>query len=278
MDVLNLKTFIKLAQRKNFTQTAEELFVAQSTVTNRIAELERELGKKLFDRERRKVELTEEGKLFLIYAGRIVELEELAFQKLNTVTKYKDTIRIGTTNTIYETTLSKELHKFRDKNNETSLKLILGHSTELLQQLQDGVIDVAYTYIPLNKIGYQCEVYHEDKLVLVTDYNNITYKDGIAKSELVRIDYLMCNFMLQGIGEFIRELFPPFYQFSFEIDNSIKLIPYLFNGQGYSFLPKKLVEEYIEQKKLREIPLIDFKSPKIISYRIEGVIEKSQMN
>lgn len=44
MDIENLKTFLILANTKNFTRTANQIFVAQSTITNRIHELERELG------------------------------------------------------------------------------------------------------------------------------------------------------------------------------------------------------------------------------------------
>ncbi len=269
MDILNLKTFLLAAQRKNFTQTAEELFVAQSTVTNRIAELERELGKKLFNRERKKVELTQEGKLFLSYAKRIAELEEAAFLKINTTSRYQNSLRVGTTNTIYETGLFSELKEYKSKNPGVALKVILGHSQELLQQLQDGIIDIAYTYIPLNKNGYRCEIFQEDRLVLVTDYHNEEYKDGMQKSDLISIDYLMCNFMLQGIGEFIRELFPPYYQFSFEIDNSTKLISYLIGEKSYSFLPEKLIESYVKKKVLRQIKLIDFQTPFIISYIVQ---------
>ena len=47
-----IRTFIMLSKLKNFTRTAERLYVAQSTVTNRIAELEAETGKKLFARIR----------------------------------------------------------------------------------------------------------------------------------------------------------------------------------------------------------------------------------
>ena len=53
MDTQHLKTFIQLSATKNFTQTAKQLFVAQSTVTNRINELERNLGKQLFVRDKK---------------------------------------------------------------------------------------------------------------------------------------------------------------------------------------------------------------------------------
>ena len=47
MDTQNLRTFLILAEEKNFTRTAAHLYVAQSTVTNRIAQLELETGKQL---------------------------------------------------------------------------------------------------------------------------------------------------------------------------------------------------------------------------------------
>ena len=75
MNSEGIRTFIMLSKLKNFTRTAERMYVAQSTVTNRIAELENETGKKLFVRRQGGVELTEEGKLFLSYAQRIYELE-----------------------------------------------------------------------------------------------------------------------------------------------------------------------------------------------------------
>ena len=68
------------------------------------------------------------------------------------------------------------------------------------------------------------------------------------------------------MGQFIRELFPPLYQFSFEIDNSTKLIDYLLKGIGYSFLPDGLVQPYLENGSLASIDLLDFEAPRINCY------------
>ena len=65
MDTTTLRTFIALAQIKNFTKTAQQLFVAQSTVTNRIRDLEMELGVPLFIRSHKQVDLTPSGQKFL---------------------------------------------------------------------------------------------------------------------------------------------------------------------------------------------------------------------
>jgi LysR family transcriptional repressor of citA len=268
LDTQNLRTFILLANLKNFTHTANQLFIAQSTVTNRIAELEKELGKQLFFRNKKNISLTEEGQIFLNYAKRIVDLEESSIHEMNSASYYHDTLRIGTPHTVYECHLYPIISSFLKTNPEVAVKIITGHSLTLLQMLQDGLLDIVFSYIPYQKTEYVCTPYVTDELVLVTGPQNKIYSEGIRKGELVQLNYLFCNFALQEVGLFIRELFPPFYQFAFEIDNSTKLIQYLLDGTGYSFLPKSLVKPYLETGALLSISLLDFETPKINSYRI----------
>lgn len=269
MDINTLKTFLTLVEVGSFTRTSEKLYVSQSTVTNRIADLENEVGKRLLNRGQKQIELTKEGMLFLEYAKRMVELEQKSLESLNRVSKYESMVQIGATNTIYESYLEREIISYHNQKPKTAIKVILGHSEELLLKLQDKILDIAYTYIPLYKNDISCEVYHKDKLVLVTAYGNDKYKDGINRDDLLYIEYLMCNFKLQGIGEFLSEIFPAYQQFSFEIDNSVKMIPFLLAGEGYSFLPENIVEIYVMERKLRMIPLIEFETPEIISYCVK---------
>ncbi|HKL80327.1 MAG TPA: LysR family transcriptional regulator [Mobilitalea sp.] len=268
MDTQNLRTFLVLSELKNFTQTADQLFVAQSTVTNRISELERELGKKLFNRDKRSVELTNEGAIFRSYAKRIITLEESSIQEINSQNLFKNNLRIGTTNTIYECYLYNRIHDYMNRNLDCAVKVTIGHSISLLQALQDGLLDLVYSYVPMNKNGFSCETFATDRLVLVTSPGNNIYKKGIKKEALSNINYLFCNFALQEVGYFIKELFPPFYQFRFEIDNSTKLVQYLIDGNGFSFLPESLVNANIASKELEIIPLIDFDTPMINCYRV----------
>ncbi|MBD5489720.1 MAG: LysR family transcriptional regulator [Lachnospiraceae bacterium] len=268
MDTQSLQTFIALAEYRNFTKTADALFIAQSTVTNRIAELEREIGKQLFDRNKRKVTLSKEGEAFLFYAKRILELQTAGIQEVNSLKKYQDTYRIGTTNTIYECYLFPMIREYMETHPEHAVKITIGHSNDLLQAIQDNLLDVAYSYLPFYHAGFRCDVFATDELVLVTGYGNTTYQDGITKEELLHSNYLYCNFALQEVGVFIRELFPPHYQFGFEIDNSTKLIPYLITFEGISFVPESLAAPYIEQEKLRRIELLNFEAPRINSYKI----------
>lgn len=95
MNTEELKTFIFLSKVKNFTLAAEQMFIAQSTVTNRISELEKEVGKRLFSRGSKTVTLTEEGKIFLKYAERIIELQETSVEEMNAVSAYSRKFAVG---------------------------------------------------------------------------------------------------------------------------------------------------------------------------------------
>lgn len=261
-----LYTFIRLAEYKNYTQTANSLFVAQSTVTNRILELEAELGKQLFIRSKKQLKLTQEGDYFLIYAKRILELENLAKEEIISLNRYKNTLRIGSTNTVYDCYLADKTVSFLNNNTDTRLNVTIGHSMPLLQMLLDKTIDIAFTYVPYNKKEVICKVFRAEPLILVTNKSNTTYIAGITREELETIPYYYCDFTFQDVGSFIKELFPKGHSFPFEIDRSSNLLPYLKTGTGYSFLPASLVHKELKEGALIQIPLLDFTIPEISSY------------
>lgn len=267
MDTQTLKTFLTLANVKNFTQTARLMYIAQSTVTNRIAELEKEVGKPLFVRSKKNISLTREGVVFLDYARRILDLEDLSIQELNSPAFSRTPLRIGTTNTIYECYLAPVLLRMLKEENGYAVNLVISHSVSLLQSLQDGLLDLAFTYEPLQKSGYHCRRFRTDRLLLVTTPEGARLRPAVRKEELPSLNYLFCNFALQEVGQFIRELFPPLYQFRFEIDNSTKLIDYLLEGIGCTFLPDGLVQPYLEKGALAAIELLDFEAPRINCYQ-----------
>ncbi|WKY44376.1 LysR family transcriptional regulator [Eubacteriaceae bacterium ES2] len=267
MDTQVLKTFLTLCQYKNFSRTAEVLFITQSTVSKRIAELEQVLQKKLLDRDKKHVSLTAEGMIFMEYAERMIALEAAAIKDINAHKTFENYIRIGATNSIYECYLIPLISKYLEVESN-AVKIVIGHSSELLSMVQDQTLDVAFSYFPLYKTGLECQPFYSDELVLVTGFDNCEFVDGICKCQLQEINYLLCNFALKAVGTFVRELFPKHYPFSFEIDNSTKLIPYLVSGTGYSFLPLKMVEAQLNAQQLRIIPVVDFQIPVIESYCI----------
>lgn len=268
MNTEELKTFIFLSKVKNFTLAAEQLFVAQSTVTNRISELEKEVGKKLFSRVSKTVKLTEAGEIFLRYAERILELQSTSIDEMNALSSHSRKFCIGAINASYEVYVKPLVDKCLKDNSVTSIKVMLGHSLDLIQNLQDNMLDMVFSAIPLKRAGYACDVHDVDRLALVCKKGMSAYPDGVTRVQLAKLPYLMCDLTLSDAGMFIRSLFPKNHIFRLDVDNSSKLIPYLENGLGYSFLPYKLVKDKLEGGTLEEVKLKDFTVPNVSTYLI----------
>lgn len=72
LDDFRLRIFLTLAEQNSFTKTAIALDVSQPAVSQSIAELEKNLGVRLFDRQRSEVTLTPAGEIFRKYAEGIL--------------------------------------------------------------------------------------------------------------------------------------------------------------------------------------------------------------
>ena len=83
MDVFkNMHLFVEVAKASSFRRAAEVLGIPGSTVSRRIADLERDLGLRLFNRSTRRVELTEGGRQYFENCKRILNEARLAHQEL----------------------------------------------------------------------------------------------------------------------------------------------------------------------------------------------------
>ncbi len=266
MNSEELKTFVFLSKVKNFTLAAEQLFIAQSTVTNRINELEKEVGKRLFIRGSKTVKLTEAGEIFLRYAERILELQSTSIEEINALSNHTRKFSIGAINATYEVYAKPLVDECLKDNTITSIKVVLGHSLDLIQLLQDNMLDMVFSAIPLKRIGFESDIFDVDRVALVCKKGMNEYPDGISKEQLAKLPYLMCDFTLSETGVFIRSLFPKNHVFRLDVDNSSKLLPYLENGLGYSFLPYKLVKDKLESGVLEEVPLKNFAAPNVTTY------------
>jgi DNA-binding transcriptional LysR family regulator len=85
MELFQLRYFVAAARQQHFTRAAEEMYVSQPSLSLQIANLEREVGARLFVRQGRSVRLTDAGAVLLRYAERILSEEEAARQAVQEV-------------------------------------------------------------------------------------------------------------------------------------------------------------------------------------------------
>ena len=81
--IVYLRTFVTLAEAKNFTRTGTLMNLSQSAVSMQIKRLENEVGKKLFDRVGKTIKLTAEGNILINYAMRMVREHDEAVSALS---------------------------------------------------------------------------------------------------------------------------------------------------------------------------------------------------
>ncbi len=144
MEIKHLKTFFTVARHLNFTRAANELCLAQSSVSAQVKALEDDLGVKLFDRLGRRVILTQPGKKLFEYTRRITDMTDEIRSELSrsTETTGHFTIRMPETLAIFfMPNVVKCFHKAYPK---VTLSFINCSDLKLREELNTGFIDFAF--------------------------------------------------------------------------------------------------------------------------------------
>jgi DNA-binding transcriptional LysR family regulator len=136
-----LRTFIAAAQTLNFTQAARRVNLTQSAVSIQVRKLEERLGKALFRRVPRGVELTDHGEYLLKYANRILQLHNEALASFQ-APDMNGLIRIGAAEDYAALHLPGILKRFAEKYPLVQVDLYCDLSNDLFRMLQQGKLDL----------------------------------------------------------------------------------------------------------------------------------------
>jgi len=267
MYIEELKTFINLSKTKNFSKTANECHLVQSTVSNRIKSLENKLNVKLFIRTNKTVRLTNEGEDFLVYARRLLAIHENALKQLHSDTYYDHTLRVGTTYSVYHSYLSDMMVEFAGDYDKYSIDINITHSDILFDNLHDELLDIAFVSYKHPASNLEFLKFATDKIVCVTSASNKTYLSGINMDQLKSLQMLYCDILPNELFDWYDNIFSSTHTFRLKINVLREVIPYILKTNGYCFLPYNLVKSSILEGDLVEIPLLDT-TPPLLEYFI----------
>lgn len=136
-----LRTFVASAQSLSFTKAAELVNLTQSAVSLQIRKLERQLGKSLFRRMSRGVELTDEGRSLLNYAVRLLQLHDEAIASVSQKS-LEGVVRIGASEDFASIHLPGILKRFADHYPLVQVSLFCDLSNSLFEMLNEGKLDL----------------------------------------------------------------------------------------------------------------------------------------
>lgn len=115
MELRHLRYFVTVAEQLSFRQAAERLHLSHPTLTKQINDLENELGLKLFNRNHRRVELTEVGRGFLVDAKRTLASAQQAIAHAHEVAAgERGRLTLGTIGGLSQVFLDDALARFRE--------------------------------------------------------------------------------------------------------------------------------------------------------------------
>jgi DNA-binding transcriptional LysR family regulator len=148
MEFRQLKTFQTVADALSFSEAAEILNYAQSTVSSQIQILEQELGVQLFDRLGKQVRLTDAGRRLLDYSGQILKLTDEAQQVVSGSEIPAGTLTIGAPESLCVYVLPPVLRRYREQYPQVRIALQPGSCLALRRCVRDGQADVVFTVEP----------------------------------------------------------------------------------------------------------------------------------
>ena len=150
MDNQNLKAFITVAEIGSFSEAADRLYLTQSAISKRIALLEQQIGKRLFDRIARQVSLTEAGNELLPRARRILQEYENALQAINDLSgKASGTLRLAISHHLGLHRLPPILKQFAQQYPDVTLDIEFMDSEKAYEKILHGESEVAVITLAL---------------------------------------------------------------------------------------------------------------------------------
>ena len=182
MDIRVLKYFLAVVQEESITRAAKIVHTTQPNLSRQLNELEKEIGKKLFERGSRKIELTEEGMFLHKRAKEIIELSERTEAELISFDEVPSgTIHVGAAETYIMKILADSMLLLRKKYPKIQYNIFSGSTVEVTEQLNKGLLDFGILVAPVD-----LQKYNYIKLPMNDIFGIIMRKD----SSLAKLDFI----------------------------------------------------------------------------------------
>ena len=257
MDVRTLSTFAAAARTLNFTNAARSLGYAQSSVTAQIKSLEEDLGSSLFNRVGNRLELTEPGERFLVYAERILALTHEAKASLQDEAGV-GTLRFTAPESVCTYLLPPVLKAFKDTFPRVHLQFLPGFVRDFKRQVLEGMVDFAFILEePFPSKTLAVETLRDEEILIVAapshrfaSARRVSAQD--LRGEDVLLKALGCSYRNQFERQLITAGAHPGRFLEFQGVETIKRCVEV--GLGIAPLPRMAVEAELQSGRLVAVP------------------------
>jgi DNA-binding transcriptional LysR family regulator len=167
VELRHVRYFLAVAEYLNFSKAAQQLHIAQPPLSRQIRQLEDDLGVALFVRNKRHVELTEAGRVFLAEARKLVVQAGHATEAARHAQKGESgSVKIGIASGLGGAVVRAvaEHCKTSPATNVECKDIFSGFQNALLPKRE---IDVGFLRPPIDQVNLNCELLLEEEFVVV---------------------------------------------------------------------------------------------------------------
>lgn len=152
MDIRQLAYAVQIFKEKNFSRAAEKLHIAQPSLSQQLAKLEKELGVPLFHRTTNAVEPTHAGSVFVQKAQHILDLVEQLKSEMNDISNLrKGKLVVGTLPITGSFILPLVLPAFAKRHPGIDISLVEDTSANLEAFTSSGAVDFSLLSLPIEE-------------------------------------------------------------------------------------------------------------------------------
>lgn len=201
MELRVLHYFLAIAREENFTRAAEQLHVTQPTLSRQIADLEQELGVKLFIRSNHHIVLTEDGMILKRRAQEILSLADKTKRDfLRGDENLEGVISIGSGEFLSTRILTDCIAQFRKKHPLVQFEIYSGNAGNIRDRIERGLLDVGLMTEPIDirKYAFITMPVKEQWGALVREDSPLAGKEFLRPQDLLNIP------LISAVGEFLE--------------------------------------------------------------------------
>ncbi len=257
MTLRHMRIFVAVCECGGITAAAQQLYLAQPTVSLAVSELEEYYGVRLFDRISRRLFITQRGQEFYEYAKHIVSL----FDEMERSMKDADSagmLRLGSSITIATFLLPDLLCRFRRMHPGIQAQVRVDNSEEIEHRVSTNEVDFGLIEGVVHSEHMVCEEFARDALVLVCGQNH-----PLAQTPQVQAHQLKgCDFLLRQKGSGTRELFDSTMLLHgveitpvWESVSTQAIVEAVCRGLGISVLPYRWVQQDLREGRLHRLKI-----------------------
>ena len=186
MNLRDLKYIVAVAQTKSFIKAAEQCFVSQPTLSMQVKKLEESLGVKIFERNNKRVLITDVGQSIIATAKHILQEVDLIKEiSTNAKNPLAGNFKLGAFPTLASYILPSLVPLIKEQLPHIRLILVEEKTDTLIQQLKNGELDAALLATPIKEDGLVAERLFDDTFKLaVSSQHNLATQTAITPLDL----------------------------------------------------------------------------------------------